>query len=196
MDRRAFMTALAAGLAPLAAPAIAARRADAPPRPGERDTFSTGELLESGHNFFGNVSRGLALTLEEAVRRWGEPSGYILGQEGSGAFFGGLSYGEGVLYARRGRGTRIYWQGPSLGLDVGGEGSRSMTLVYGLRAPADLYRRFLEVDGSAYVVAGFGLAAAQADETTIVPIRSGVGLRLGVKLGYVKFTDAPTWNPF
>jgi hypothetical protein len=71
-----------------------------------------------------------------------------------------------------------------------------MTLVYGLRDPADLYKRFIEVDGSAYVVAGFGLSAAQADETTIVPIRSGVGLRLGVKLGYVKFTDAPTWNPF
>jgi hypothetical protein len=115
MDRRAFMTALAVGLAPLASPAFAARRADAPPRPGERDTFSSGELLESGHSFFGNVSRGLALTLEEAVRRWGEPSGYILGQQGSGAFFGGLSYGEGVLYARRGRGTRIYWQGRASG---------------------------------------------------------------------------------
>lgn len=179
----------AAGLA--AAPAAART-----PRPGAGETFSTHELVESGHSFFGNVSRGLALTLEEATRRWGEPNGYILGQEASGAFFGGLRYGEGSLYTRAGRGHRIYWQGPSLGLDVGGEGARQMMLVYNLPATEALYQRFLELDGSAYFIAGFGLSAATADDMVVVPIRSGVGLRLGVSLGYLKFSPHPTWNPF
>ncbi|MGA0598104.1 DUF1134 domain-containing protein [Enterovirga sp. CN4-39] len=166
------------------------------PRSERPDTFSTNELLDSGHNFFGNVSRGLALTIREAVRRWGEPDGYILGQEGSGAFFGGLRYGEGRLYRRRGPGERIFWQGPTLGFDVGGEGARTMMLVYNLDSVPDLYKRFAEIDGSAYLVAGVGLTAARADNTVVVPIRTGVGLRLGVNVGYLKFTDSPTWNPF
>ncbi len=171
-------------------------RVDEPMRPGEPGRFSSRELIDSGHSFFGNVSRGLALTIEEATRRWGEPNGYVLGQEGSGAFFGGLRYGEGHLYLRRGRGERIYWQGPSFGFDVGGEGARQMMLVYNLSAAPEMYKRFLELDGSAYVIGGFGMSAAIADETIVVPIRSGVGLRLGVSLGYLKFSDAPTWNPF
>lgn len=194
MLRRAFAGRLAAALclAPLVRPAAAAA-----PRPGERNTYKADELVDSGHHFFGNVSRGLALVVEEAVRRWGEPAGYILGQEGSGAFVGGLRYGEGVLHTRRrGRGERVYWQGPSVGFDFGGEGARHMMLVYNLRSAPDLYRRFLEVDGSAYFVAGFGLTAAMADDMVIVPIRSGVGLRLGVNVGYLKFTPEPTWNPF
>lgn len=164
--------------------------------PGDPGTYSTGELVESGHQFFGGVSRGLALTMQEAVRRWGEPTGYILGQEGSGAFFGGLRYGEGTLFTR-GRGKqRIFWQGPSLGFDIGGEGARSMMLVYNMRGARDLYKRFLELEGTAYLVAGFGFTAATADDIVLVPIRSGVGLRLGVNLGYIKFSDRPTWNPF
>jgi hypothetical protein len=160
------------------------------------ETFSPNELVDSGHNFFGSVSRGLALAIREAVRRWGEPDGYILGQEGSGAFFGGLRYGEGQLYRRRGPGPRVFWQGPTLGFDVGGEGARTMMLVYNLRSTPELYKRFAEVDGSAYLIAGVGLTAARADDTVIVPIRTGVGLRLGVNVGYLKFTDSPTWNPF
>ncbi len=185
----ALLLGLSSGLA--ASPSLAR-----PPRPGERDTYSTRELVNSGHNFFGNLSRGIALTLEEATRRWGEPNGYILGQEASGAFFGGLRYGEGTVYARRGRGERIYWQGPSLGFDIGGEGARQMMLVYNMNSVPELYKRFLELDGSAYFIAGFGLSAATADDMVVVPIRSGVGLRLGVSLGYLKFSDRPTWNPF
>lgn len=188
---------IAAALVGMTAAAIAGRASAArPPRPGDPDNFSTDELVQSGHQFFGSVSRGLALTIEEATRRWGQPNGYILGQEASGAFFGGLRYGEGSLYLRRGRGERIYWQGPSLGLDVGGEGARQMMLVYNLTGAPDMYKRFLELDGTAYFVAGFGMSAATADDVIVVPIRSGVGLRLGVSLGYLKFSDAPTWNPF
>ncbi|NNM73653.1 DUF1134 domain-containing protein [Enterovirga aerilata] len=166
------------------------------PRADSPDTFSANELLDSGHQFFGSVSRGLALAIREAVRRWGEPDGYILGQEGSGAFFGGVRYGEGTLYKRHGQRHRVFWQGPTLGFDVGGEGARTMMLVYNLNSLPELYKRFAEIDGSAYLVAGVGLTAARADDTVIVPIRTGVGLRLGVNVGYLKFTDAPTWNPF
>ena len=159
-------------------------------------TFQSRELVDSGHKFFGNVSRGLALTVEEATRRWGEPNGYILGQEASGAIVGGLRYGEGVLYTRNAGDKKIYWQGPSLGFDFGGEGARTMMLVYNLDRVGNLYRRFAGIDGSAYFIGGFGMTALGSDGVLIVPIRSGVGARLGVNVGYLKFTETPTWNPF
>lgn len=164
---------------------------------GERpDSFSPKELVDSGHHFFGTVSRGLALTVEEAVKRWGEPNGYILGQEGSGAFVGGLRYGEGTFYTRNRGNRRVFWQGPSIGFDFGGDGARTMMLVYNLSSVDALYRRFVGVNGSAYFIGGFGMTAVAADDMVIVPIRSGVGARLGVNLGYLKFTPEPTWNPF
>lgn len=181
-------SALAPAPAQVMRPAVRAQPAE--------DSFSAEELLENGHRFFGGVSRGLALTVREAGRRWGEPNGYILGQEGSGALFGGLRYGEGTLHTRRGPGQRVFWQGPSIGFDVGAEGARTMMLVYNLRGREGLRRRFVGVDGSAYVVGGFGMTAVVAGDVVVVPIRSGVGARLGVNLGYLKFTDAPTWNPF
>jgi hypothetical protein len=164
--------------------------------PGDPNSYNSNDLLESGHQFFGSASRGLALAVQEAVRRWGEPNGYILGQEASGAFFGGLRYGEGKLFTRNAGQRRIFWQGPSLGFDVGGEGARTMMLVYNLPSTDALYRRFVGIDGSAYLVGGFGVSAAKADEMTVVPIRTGVGARLGINMGYLKFTPEPTWNPF
>lgn len=162
-------------------------------RPG---TFTPAELVDSGHKFFGTVSRGLALTVQEAVKRWGEPNGYILGQEAAGAFIGGLRYGEGKLYTRNAGQRPVYWQGPSVGFDFGGEGARTMMLVYNLPAVDALYRRFVGMDGSAYFIGGFGMTAAVSGDMVVVPIRSGIGARLGINLGYVKFTAAPTWNPF
>ncbi|WP_262331782.1 DUF1134 domain-containing protein [Bosea sp. BH3] len=159
-------------------------------------SFSQNELVGSGHKFFGNVSRGLALTIEEAVRRWGEPNGYVLGQEASGAFVGGLRYGEGQLFTRNAGDRRVFWQGPSIGFDFGGEGARTMMLVYNLPVVDALYQRFAGVDGSAYFVGGFGFTALTAEGITVVPIRTGLGWRLGVNLGYLKFTPSATWNPF
>jgi hypothetical protein len=195
MRLRGFQSAMlfaAFALLPLAAPAQMARRAD----PGDPATFTTVELVDSGHRFFGTISRGLALTIQEAVKRWGEPNGYILGQEASGAFVGGLRYGEGTLYTRNVGQRPVFWQGPSVGFDFGGEGARTMMLVYNMPATEALYKRFLAVDGSAYFIGGFGMTAAVADEMVVVPIRSGVGARLGVNMGYLKFTGEPTWNPF
>lgn len=164
--------------------------------PRQAQTFSPAELVDSGHTFFGTISRGLALTVQEAVKRWGEPNGYILGQEAAGAFVGGLRYGEGVLYTRNAGQRRVFWQGPSIGFDFGGEGARTMMLVYNLPSVGALERRFVGLDGSAYVVGGFGMSAAVSQEMVVVPIRSGVGARLGINLGYLKFTSEPTWNPF
>ena len=195
--RLRFGLAVGAALAlgAVAAPAHAQETYAALHQPGS-DTFNGPELVDNGHRFFGTVSRGLALTLQEAVRRWGEPNGYILGQEASGAIVGGLRYGEGTLYTRNAGQRRVYWQGPTLGFDVGGEGARTMMLVYNLTSVEDLYRRFGGVDGSAYLIGGFGMTAATADGIVVVPIRTGVGARLGINVGYLKFTSRPTWNPF
>lgn len=189
---RAILALAALWLELLCLPALAQPRAQA----GDPGGFKPEELVDSGHRFFGTVSRGLALTVREAVKRWGEPNGYILGQEGGGAIIGGVRYGEGTLYTRKASPQRVYWQGPSVGFDVGGEGSRTMMLVYNIASKNSLYRRFVGVDGSAYLVGGFGMTAAMADDMVVVPIRSGVGARLGVNVGYLKFTSEPTWNPF
>ena len=147
------------------------------------------------------LAQALAQTLRPRTRIRGEPNGYIVGQEASAAIFGGLRYGEGMLYTRDAGERRIYWQGPSLGFDLGGDGGRTMMLVYNLPAAEALFgegvhTRFVGLNGSAYVVGGFGFTAAMYDEMVVVPIRTGVGARLGVNLGYLKFTPDPTWNPF
>jgi hypothetical protein len=164
--------------------------------PESVQTFEPNELVTSGHRFFGTISRGLASVVEEATRRWGRPNGYILGQEASGAFIGGLRFGEGTLFTRNAGDTHVFWQGPSIGFDWGGDGARTMMLAYGLPAVDALFSRFVGVDGSAYVVGGFGMTALAANDVVVVPIRSGIGLRLGANIGYLKFTRAATWNPF
>ena len=160
------------------------------------DQFEPQEIIDQGHAFFGSISRGLALTVQEAFSRWGQPNGYILGQEAGGAFIGGLRYGEGVLYTRNAGNRNVFWQGPSIGFDFGGEGSRTMMLVYELPSTDAMYQRFLGMDGSAFVVGGFGMTALSANNIIVVPIRSGVGARLGINIGYLNFTERPTWNPF
>ena len=165
-----------------------------PPPPGQQ--YPPGELVSTGHRFFGTVSRGLASVIERAVSQWGQPNGYILGQEAGGAFVAGLRYGEGTLYTRNAGDLRVFWQGPSIGFDWGGEGARTMILVYQLPSTDAMYQRFAGIDGSAYFVGGFGMTALGAGNIVLVPIRSGVGLRLGANIGYLHFTRAPTWNPF
>ena len=158
--------------------------------------FALDEVVDSGHRFFGALSRGLAEAIQEAVRRWGLPNGYILGQEASAAFVGGLRYGEGQMYTRNAGDQKIYWQGPSVGFDAGADGDRTMMLVYNLPAVRAIFRRFVGIDGSAYFVGGFGFTALNADGVVVVPIRTGVGARLGINISYLKFTPRATWNPF
>ena len=163
---------------------------------GQRQTYSSSELVDTGHKFFGEMSNGLASAIERAASDYGEPNGYILGQEGSGAFVGGLRYGEGTLYTRNAGTARVYWQGPTFGLDFGGDGARTMILVYNLPSVPAIYQRFGGVNGSAYLVGGFGITALRQGNITLVPVRTGIGARLGVNVGYLKFTPKVTWNPF
>ena len=175
---------------------IAAAQNQPPPRPQSRNTFKSGEIIREGHRFFGSVSRGLAEVVQTAVSRWGEPNGYVLGQEGSGAILVGLRYGDGKLYTKNAGDRRVFWEGPSVGFDTGGEGARTMMLVYNLPATDAIYQRFAGIDGSAYIIGGFGMTALASGGIIVVPIRSGVGLRLGANVGYLKFTPEATWNPF
>jgi len=189
LSRRQLVSGLgAASLGGLSAPAAA--------QSGRPKKFETRDLVNSGHQFFGTISRGLAQVVEAAGRRWGQPNASILGQEASGAFFAGLRFGEGTMYTRNAGDRPIFWQGPSLGFDAGADGDRTMMLVYNLPSTDAIYRRFGGLDGSAYLVGGFGFTALGVDDIIVVPIRSGVGARLGVNLGYLKFTPSSTWNPF
>ncbi len=162
----------------------------------QQGQYSSNELITAGHRFFGGVSQGLASIVERAVSKYGLPNGYILGQEGSGAFVGGLRYGEGLLNTKNAGQHNVFWQGPSIGADFGGNGDRVMMLVYNLPDVNSIYRRYYGVAGSAYAVAGFGMTVLSNRNIFVVPIVSGVGARLGVNLSYLKFTDHPTWNPF
>ncbi|MBX6425950.1 MAG: DUF1134 domain-containing protein [Variibacter sp.] len=188
---RAILRAISVPLALVAAAAVALAQASVRPT-----TYSSNELVDAGHRFFGTVSRGLASVIEKAVSQWGLPNGYILGQEGGVAIIGGVRYGEGTLYTKNAGDLRVYWQGPSLGWDLGGDGDRTMMLVYNLPSTDAVYQRFGGVDGSAYLVGGFGMTVLTANNIVVVPIRSGVGARLGLNIGYLKFTPQPTWNPF
>lgn len=166
-----------------------------PPRNLPPDRFSSSELVNSGHQFFGSVSRGLAQVIEKAVSQWGLPNGYVLGEEAGGAVVAGLRYGDGVLYTKNAGDLKVYWQGPSVGWDFGGDGARTMMLVYNLPSTKGIYERFGGVAGSAYFIGGFGMTALTNANVVVVPIRAGVGLRLGANVGYLKFTPKPTWNP-
>ena len=206
--RFAVVAVLLCGLA--AAPAGAQQAADASPvvpqqlpdsssvlMPQPRaNQYSSNELIDAGHHFFGDISRGLASIVEKAVSQWGLPNGYILGEEASGAFIGGLRYGEGRLYTKNAGDLRVFWQGPSLGFDAGADGARTMMLVYKLPRTEAIFDRFGGIAGSAYFVGGLGMTALTGNDIVVVPIRSGLGLRLGANLGYLKFTERPTWNPF
>jgi hypothetical protein len=158
--------------------------------------YSAEEIVDAGHNFFGSTSGGLAKVVENAFERYGLPNGYILGQEGSGAFIAGLTYGEGQLNTKNAGDHPLYWQGPSLGIDYGGQGTRVMMLVYNLPSVDTVYARYGGVSGQAFVVAGVGMTVLKNDNIVIVPIRTGIGARLGVNVGYLKLTPSPTWNPF
>ena len=165
-------------------------------QPSRRGEYSEDEIVRAGNNFFGKVSGGLASAIEWTFQKAGRPNGYILGQDAGGAFFAGLSYGEGTLYTKDAGSYKVYWQGPSVGYDFGGDGSKVMTLVYDLRDPSDIYDRFGGVEGTAYLVGGVSVQLQKAGHVTLAPIRAGIGLRLGANVGYLKYTRYPTWNPF
>lgn len=158
--------------------------------------YSNQEVLNAGHKFFGATSGNLAAAFEKAFSKYGLPNGYILGEEASGAFIGGLRYGEGNLYTKNAGDHKVFWQGPSIGWDYGADGARTMVLVYNLPDVDTLYKRYLGVTGSAYAIGGVGFTALTRQGVHLVPIKTGVGARLGINVGYLKLRKTPRINPF
>lgn len=161
----------------------------------DRSSYSQNEIIAAGHGFFGAISQGLGKAVEYAFQSQGRPNGYILGEDAGGAFIVGLRYGEGRLYTKDAGDHKVFWQGPSLGYDAGAEGSKTMVLVYNLSDPSEIYQRFGGVQGSAYLVGGLSVQFQKYGEVTLAVIRTGVGVRLGANVGYLKYTRTPTWNP-
>ena len=190
-------TALALGLALGTATGAASILAlSATQAVAQQAQYSPNELVNAGHGFFGSASTGLATLIEKAVASYGLPNGYVLGEEGSGALVGGLRYGEGTLFTKNAGDHKVYWQGPSIGWDFGGDGNRTMMLVYNLTSADKLYRRYIGVSGQAYLVGGLGMTVMKHGDTVLVPVRTGVGARIGVNVGYLKMRPYATWNPF
>lgn len=160
------------------------------------EQYSIQEVVDAGHGFFGATSGNLAAAIEKTFAKYGLPNGYILGEEAGGAFIGGLRYGEGMLYTKNAGDHKLYWQGPSVGWDYGADGNRTMMLVYNLPDVSEIYKRYGGVSGSAFLVGGVGVTALTRRGVHLVPIRTGVGARLGINVGYLKIRQRPTINPF
>ena len=158
--------------------------------------FSPDDIRAAGRGVFGTLSAGLASVIDYAFTTYGRPTGYIIGQEGGGAFLAGLRYGDGTLVTKLSGEHKIYWQGPSVGYDFGLAGSQVMILVYSVDRPEQLHARFAGVDGSAYLVGGAGITFLKKGPIVLAPIRTGIGLRVGANIGYLKFTPVASLNPF
>jgi hypothetical protein len=201
MDRRVL---IASGLSLVAlAKAHPALAQDAPPErePGTAnyppaETYSRDELVNKVSDFFGVAAEAAGAVITKAFKDNGQPTGYIAGEEGSAALTVGLRYGKGLLYMKNHQPETVYWQGPSVGWDVGGNASRTFTLCYNLQTPREIYQRFPGVEGSAYFIGGMGMNYQRADEITLAPIRAGVGLRLGANIGYLAYTKTRHILPF
>ncbi|MGX6648918.1 DUF1134 domain-containing protein [Maricaulaceae bacterium MS644] len=192
-----------AGLAALGLTACASSSAPAPeygqPSAYQEpiDTYSRDEMVEATADFFGVTAEAAASALERVFADLGRPVGYIAGEELSAAAGVGLRYGEGYLTMKgSSEQQKVYWQGPSVGFDAGGNASRVFTLVYRLNDVDRLYQRFPGVEGTAYLVAGMGVNYQRADDITLAPIRSGVGLRAGANMGYLAYSRQRNWVPF
>ena len=161
------------------------------------DTFSQSEILSVTEGFFGATTKGLAEVVQKVFDHLGRPTAYIAGEEVSGAFVIGLRYGKGNLRFKKGPGGRkIFWQGPTIGFDFGADVSKTFILVYGLKSTKQLYRRFPGVAGSFYFVAGIGVVYQGDGKVMLAPIRTGVGLRAGVNIGYIHLSNKHSWMPF
>lgn len=187
----AVLGSLAACTAPASQPSAPAPRVPVDPQP-----FDQAEIVGAAESFFGETSEGLANLVQRAFAEQGRPNAYIVGREGSGAAGVGLRYGTGQLRFRDGSAFDVYWQGPSVGWDIGGNASKVFTLVYNLRSSDQLFQRIAGVDGSLYLVAGFGMNYQRSDGLTLAPIRTGVGLRAGANVGYLHYTPEARINPF
>lgn len=187
-SRRHILALLAlAGLALAVPPAFAA---DA-----DKDTYDQDSILKDAADFFGETTEGLAKVVEKAFKEQGRPNAYIKGEEISAAITVGLRYGNGRLVMKSGKSKKVFWQGPSIGFDLGANASKVFILVYHLQKTDDIFKRFPAVDGSLYYVGGAGINYQRRDNIVLAPIRLGVGLRAGASVGYMHYTRNKTLNP-
>jgi hypothetical protein len=172
--------------------------AESPPAPpiGEQSTFQKDDLLGAAEGVFGKGAKGLANLIEDILKKQGQPSGYIVGREGGGAFVVGLRYGSGTLTHKVEGQQPVYWTGPSIGFDAGANAGSTFVLVYNLYDSEDLYRRYPSGEGVAYLVGGFNASYLRRGDIVLIPIRVGAGLRLGANVGYMKFSKKQRWLPF
>jgi hypothetical protein len=166
------------------------------PASGPAPTYSHDEIVSNVSDFFGVTAEAAGGVVERAFREQGQPTGYIAGEEASGAFTIGARYGRGLLYMKGKDPVEVFWQGPSLGFDIGGNASRVFTLCYNLQYAEKIYQRFPGVEGSAYFIGGLGVNYQRAEDITLAPIRAGVGLRLGANIGYLAYTRQRNILPF
>lgn len=162
----------------------------------EEETYSEENIVEIASVFFGKTTKALAQAITKVFKEQGRPNGYITGTEGSGAIGLGLRYGEGVLNIKSGGMRKVYWQGPSIGFDFGGNLSKVFTLVYHLEDMEDIFQRIPGVDGSLYIIGGISVNYQQTGDLILAPIRSGVGWRAGASVGYLHYTREQSWIPF
>ena len=162
----------------------------------ESDTYDQDSVLKEAEAFFGRSTEGLAKVIEKAFKEQGRPNGYVKGEEAAGAVTVGLRYGNGTLVMKDGSTRRVWWQGPSIGFDFGGNVAKVFVLVYHLPRASAIFQRFPGVDGSLYWIAGAGINYQQRNNVVLAPIRLGVGLRAGASVGYMKYTPTKTYNPF
>jgi hypothetical protein len=161
----------------------------------QQDGYEQNEILKKAGDFFGGVTEGLAKAIEKVFAEQGKPNAYVAGEEVSGAIGIGVRYGDGELNRKTGERLQVYWQGPSIGFDLGGNASKVFVLIYHLPDAEALFKRFPAVDGSLYVVAGVGVNYQQSGDIILAPIRTGVGLRAGVNVGYMHYTKEHSWIP-
>lgn len=159
-------------------------------------TYSEQTVLQEAESFFGDGAEGLGSVIKAAFREQGRPNAYIKGEEVSGAVGVGLRYGSGTLSLANGESRTVYWQGPSVGFDIGGNASKAFILVYNLPDVNTLFQRFPGVEGSLYFVGGVGVNYNQSGDTILAPIRFGVGWRQGANIGYLHMTPKKSWVPF
>jgi hypothetical protein len=200
MDRRVL---LASGLSLIAGQALAQPGGPPPPEHGpsypantRAEAYSRDELVNKVSDFFGVTAEAAGSIITKVFKDNGNPTGYIAGEEGSVAITVGLRYGKGLLYMKNRQPETVYWQGPSIGWDLGGNASRTFTLCYGINEPREIYQRFPGVEGTAYLVGGMGVNYQRSDDITLAPIRAGVGLRLGANLGYLAYSRKRNILPF
>lgn len=185
--RRALLAQVGAVLAVASLPALAATK--------EEDTYDQDSVLKAAEDFFGQSTEGLAKVVEKAFQEQGRPNGFIRGEEAAGAVGVGVRYGNGELVLKNGHHTKVYWSGPSIGFDLGGNASKVFVLVYHLPSVNAIFRRFPGVDGSLYYIGGAGINYQRLEGVTLAPIRLGVGLRAGASVGYVHYRRTKSLNP-